>query len=376
MERKLKIIHVLHSVGGVDVSLRLITENINSEAFETIIIHGTTDTKKPYLSNTSETLKDYKLPINREISPINDIRAILRTARIFRNEKPDIVHAHSAKGGIIARAASIFYKVPVFHTPQAYSFMSEPKEFKRTIFLGIEKFFKNINSTLLASSNSERNRGISEVGYTESKALNFNNSINPVPDTDISLGDLRVPDNYICTVGRPSFQKNIEMMIEVLKVLKTKQPNIHLVLMGVGEYSPNKEAVEKLIATYGLEENVTMISWIEREKIFKMIKMSQLYISTARYEGLPYSIIESLAIGKACVVTDCDGNRDLVEDGHNGYVITDGMAVTMANRIFALLENDTLRKQFEINALNRFEQHFNIERNISTLEIIYKEASA
>ncbi len=376
MERKLKIIHVLHSVGGVDVSLRLITENINSEAFETIIIHGTTDTKKPYLSNTSETLKDYKLPINREISPINDIRAILRTARIFRNEKPDIVHAHSAKGGIIARAASIFYKVPVFHTPQAYSFMSEPKGFKRTIFLGIEKFFKNINSTLLASSNSERNRGISEVGYTESKALNFNNSINPVPDTDISLGDLRVPDNYICTVGRPSFQKNIEMMIEVLKVLKTKQPNIHLVLMGVGEYSPNKEAVEKLIATYGLEENVTMISWIEREKIFKMIKMSQLYISTARYEGLPYSIIESLAIGKACVVTDCDGNRDLVEDGHNGYVITDGMAVTMANRIFALLENDTLRKQFEINALNRFEQHFNIERNISTLEMIYKEASA
>ena len=376
MDKKLKIIHVLHSVGGVDVSLRLITENINSAAFETIIIHGKTDSKKPYLSNTSEILKEFKLPIDREISPVNDLKAIIATARIFRNEKPDVVHAHSAKGGIIARAASIFYKVPVLHTPQAYSFMSEPKGFKRKVFLGIEQFFKNINSTLVASSNSERNRGINEVGYKESKALNFNNSINPVPNTDISLGDLKLPANYICTVGRPSFQKNIEMMIEVLKVLKTKQPNIHLVLMGVGEYSPNKEAVEKLISTYGLEDNVTMISWIEREKIFKLIKMSQLYISTARYEGLPYSIIESLALGKACVVSDCDGNRDLVVDSHNGYVIKDGMAVTMANRIFALLEDSTLREQFEKNALVRFEKHFNIENNISNLEAIYKEASA
>lgn len=374
MDKRLKIIHVLHSVGGVDVSLRLITENINSATFETIIIHGKTDTKKDYLSNTSEILQDYKLPIDREINPINDLKAIIATAKIFRNEKPDIVHAHSAKGGIIARAASILYKVPVLHTPQAYSFMSEPKGLKRKVFLGIEKFFKNINSTLLASSNSEKERGINEVGYKKSKALHFNNSINPVPDQDVSLGDLKLPDNYICTVGRPSFQKNIEMMIEVLKVLKTKQPNIHLVLMGVGEYSPNKETVEKLIVEYGLEENVTMISWIEREKIFKMIKMSQLYISTARYEGLPYSIIESLALGKACVVTDCDGNRDLVIDGHNGYVINDGMAVTMANRIFALLEDDVLRTQFERNALKRFETHFNIEHNISKLETLYREA--
>jgi glycosyltransferase involved in cell wall biosynthesis len=373
--KKLKIIHVLHAVGGVDVSVRLITQNIDSAQHETIIIHGTTDTQKPFLDNNSKELKEYALPISREISPYNDLKAIQQTIKILRKEKPDVVHAHSAKGGIIARAASMFYAVPVLHTPQAYSFLSEPKGLKRLVFLGIEKFFKNINATLLASSNSERNRGIQEVGYKEEKALVFNNSINPISNKFVRISEINLPENFICTVGRPSFQKNIELMIEVLKTVKLKQPNIHLVLMGVGEYSPNKQQVEQLITAYNLESNITMIPWIAREKIFAIIKKSKLYISTARYEGLPYSIIASLAIGKACVVTDCDGNRDLIEDGYNGYVIKENMVDTMANRIFALLEDDILRNTLGENALTHFNTHFNIEENSKKLEAIYKQIS-
>ena len=373
--QRLKIIHVLHAVGGVDVSLRLITQNINSALFETIIIHGTTDTKKLFLDNTDTPLKQYALSITREISPYNDLKAIQQTIKILRKEKPDLVHAHSAKGGIIARAASIFYKVPVLHTPQAYSYLSEPRGLKRIVFLGIEKIFKNINSTLLASSNSERNRGILEVKYREENALLFNNSINPIKSASANISDINLPEHFICSVGRPSFQKNIEMMIEVLKKIKEKQPNIHLVLMGVGEFSPNKDQVEKLIKEYNLQTNVTMIAWIEREKIFAIIKKSKLYISTARYEGLPYSVIESLAMSKACVVTDCDGNRDLIENKYNGYVIKENMVVTMAKRIIVLLEDDALRNVFEKNALTYFNAHFNMEENGKKLEAIYKQIS-
>ena len=373
--QRLKIIHVLHAVGGVDVSLRLITQNINSALFETIIIHGTTDTKKLFLDNTDTPLKQYALSITREISPYNDLKAIQQTIKILRKEKPDVVHAHSAKGGIIARAASIFYKVPVLHTPQAYSYLSEPRGLKRIVFLGIEKKFKNINSTLLASSNSERNRGILEVKYKEENALLFNNSINPIKSASANISDINLPEHFICSVGRPSFQKNIEMMIEVLKKIKEKQPNIHLVLMGVGEFSPNKDQVEKLIKEYNLQTNVTMIAWIEREKIFAIIKKSKLYISTARYEGLPYSVIESLAMSKACVVTDCDGNRDLIENKYNGYVIKENMVVTMAKRIIVLLEDVVLRNAFEKNALTHFNAHFNMEENGKKLEAIYKQIS-
>ncbi|NND62128.1 MAG: glycosyltransferase [Flavobacteriaceae bacterium] len=373
--KKLKVVHILHSVGGVDVSLRLIVENINSENVESIIIHGIGDTKKPFKNNQGKQVKEYMLPIQREISPLKDLIAIWKTSRLLRKEKPDVVHAHSAKGGIIARAASIFYKTKVLHTPQAYSYLSEPKGFKRTLFLGIEKFFKRINSVLLASSNSERNRGVKEVKYAPEKALLWNNCIVPIEEMDFQEPEISLPENYICTVGRPSFQKNIEMMIEVLHELKKQEPEIHLVLMGVGEYSPNKQNVERMIEEFGLEEQVTMIPWIERNKIFSIVKRAQLYISTARYEGLPYSIIEALSLGKACVVTDCDGNRDLIVDGINGYVIADNSVEMMANRIFALLKDDDLRNKFEQNAQKRFEEHFNIRKNIHALEEIYFKLS-
>ena len=160
-------------------------------------------------------------------------------------------------------------------------------------------------------------------------------------------------------------------MIEVVNKLKEKQSNVHLVIMGVGEYSPNKEAVEQLIQEYGLQEHVTMIPWIEREKIFSIIKKARLYISTARYEGLPYSVIESLALGKACVVTDCDGNRDLVEHGLNGYVIHDHSVDRMANCIFALISDPAKRAEFERHSRSRFEKEFDMEKNIKLLEEIY-----
>ena len=73
---RIKIIHILNSVGGVDVSLRLILENIDSSKFESIVIHGKADTNIPYLDNLGNPIKDFKLPIQRNINPIRDFNAI------------------------------------------------------------------------------------------------------------------------------------------------------------------------------------------------------------------------------------------------------------------------------------------------------------
>ncbi len=370
--KKIKIAHILNSVGGVDVSLRLILENCNPNQFEHIIVHGQNDTKVNFVNKDHRKLIDYKLSIQREISPLNDFKAIYNTIKILKAENPDIIHAHSAKGGIIGRVASIFFNTKVLHTPQAYSYLSSPKGLKRKIFLVIEKFFKNINSILVASSPSELNRGINDVGYKRKNTNLFNNSINPI-ELDNDQISISLPSDFICSVGRPSFQKNIEMMVEVIREVKKVIPKIHLVILGVGEYSPNKKNIEKLINKYTLEQNITLVPWMYRGEIFKIIKKSKFYISTARYEGLPYSIIESLALKKACVVTNTDGNRDLVKNEINGYVVEENDIKTMANRIFTLYNNDEKRKVFEHNAFESFKSNYNIENNILNIERIYRK---
>lgn len=370
--KKIKIAHILNSVGGVDVSLRLILENCNPNQFEHIIVHGQNDTKVNFVDKDHRKLIDYKISIQREISPLNDFKAIYNTIKILKAENPDIIHAHSAKGGIIGRVASIFFNTKVLHTPQAYSYLSSPKGLKRKFFLVIEKFFKNINSILVASSPSELNRGINDVGYKRKNTNLFNNSINPI-ELDNDQISIRLPSDFICSVGRPSFQKNIEMMVEVIREVKKVIPKIHLVILGVGEYSPNKKNIEKLITKYTLEQNITLVPWIYRGEIFKIIKKSKFYISTARYEGLPYSIIESLALKKACVVTNTDGNRDLVKNEINGYVVEENDIKTMANRIFTLYNDDEKRKVFEHNAFESFKSNYNIENNILNIERIYRK---
>lgn len=373
---KFKVVHVLHSVGGVEVYLRLLSNNIDNEKIEFVIIQQEDSNRPVFTYKDGKQIVDYKIPIQREINLFKDVLCVIKTIKILFKEKPNVIHAHSAKGGIIARVASLFYNVPVLHTPHAYSYLSAESEIKRKLFLFIERVFRRINSFLLATSDSERQRGIENVGYKKEKTFVFHNSIKPIEEI-LELEDLKkefnLPERYICTVGRPSFQKNIEMMVQVLFELKKSIEDIHLVIMGVGEYSPRKESIEKLILELGLDENVTLVNWIEREKILSIIKGSKLYISTSRYEGLPYSIIESLALGKACVVTKCDGNKDLIQTGINGYVIDQGNIREMVDKIENLYMNDEIRKNFERMSFKIFCQNYNIEKNIYLIENLYQK---
>ncbi len=234
----------------------------------------------------------------------------------------------------------------------------------------IEKIFANSNSILLASSNSEKDRGINEVNYLKEKVIVFNNCINPITKIEPLSIPKTWPDKYICTVGRPSYQKNIEAMIDVIYEIKKTQ-TIHLVLVGVGYYSPDLENVKNKIKTLKLEDEITLLNWTSREDVLHIISKSQLYISTARYEGLPYSVIESLALSKPCVVSDCDGNRDLIIDGNNGFVIKNNNSILFSEKIINLLNDSNLLETFSENAFQSFNENYNINLNISGLEDIY-----
>jgi len=369
---KIKIVHILHAVGGVDVSLRLILANIDSEKFESIVIHGDSDKNESFLNDKDDPVKNYPISIIRNIKPSKDYKAINATSKIIKSEKPDLIHAHSAKGGVIGKIVGKMNSIPVLHTPQAYSFLSADNKLKKNVFLGLEKFLSKWDNKILASSTSEKNRALNEVGYKNERVLLFNNSINAIETIPNLSIEKTWPDEYICSVGRPSFQKNIEMMIEVLRQIKEKSPNVHLVLMGVGYHAPNLDHVKSLIKKYNLDSNITLLEWTKRDDIFNIIKNSKLYISTARYEGLPYSVIEALALEKACVVSDADGNRDLIVDNENGFVIKNENIGQFANAVLELLRDDKKRKQFEENSLKFFNEHFNIKNTIHKLENIYK----
>ena len=160
-------------------------------------------------------------------------------------------------------------------------------------------------------------------------------------------------------------------MLDVLAEVKKTVKHVHLVLMGVGYHSPNLNIVIEKIKELDLESNITLLKWTSRDDIFNVINASQLYISTARYEGLPYSMIESLALGKAIVATDVDGNRDLIEDNYNGNLIFNEDKDAFAKAIIKLITSEETNVKFSENSLKLFTKKFDITKNIHKLEDTY-----
>ena len=370
--KKIKIAHVLHSVGGVDVSLRQILHNLDTVNFESIVIHGDSDIKDEFVDKDSKPVVHYQLPIYREISFFNDLAAILKTWKIIRKENPDFIHSHSTKGGVIGRIVGFITGTKILHTPQAFSFLSAENKTKKTFFLKVEKILSKGETILLASSQSELKRAINEVGFPKSKTNLFNNSIEPIEKIlDLSIPKTW-PDEYLCTVGRPCYQKNIEELIVVLHELN-KTVDVHLVILGVGHHADHLKQVENLIAELNLKNKVTLLNWTTREDVLNIISKSKLYLSTARYEGLPYSIIESLALSIPSVVSDCDGNRDLILNDYNGYCVKENNTIEFSQKINTLLQDEKLYNEFSKNARETFEKHHNIYKTIKDLESIYRE---
>lgn len=373
MHKRKKVLHVLHAVGGVDIYLRIVTKAIDTTKFEMVIVHGFEDTDKIYTDKNGILIREYKIPIVRDISPANDLRSIIQLIKLIKKEKPDVIHAHSAKGGIIARTAAFLLGIKVFYTPHAFSYLSAENKLKKKLFLWIEKTFRLPKAFVLATSLSEAKRAIEEVNFKKEKVIIFENSIFPISEEQKNKSLVyKLPERFISSVGRPSYQKNIEAMVEVFRLVNEKLPELKLVLMGVGFYAPNVEKVNELLRKYNLEDKFIMLPWISQEEIFTIIDKSELYISTARYEGLPYSVIESLALGKACVVSDCDGNRDLVQNNQNGFVIDQNKLVDeMPEAILKILFDKDLKSKFESKSLKYFNEKHNILNSIKDLERIY-----
>ena len=376
----MKILHIGNLKSGIDTYVRN-TVALASDKFEYVIVNGADDNSEPYMRHGKQ-VKTYSIDMYRALNPVKDMKAVMQAIKIIKKEKPDLVHCHSAKGGVIGRFAAFFTGTKVVYTAHAFSFLSAESAKKKQIFLLLEKIAK-LNSYLLACSGSERELGIKVVGFKEKKTFAWNNA---VPDANkeltrisqnsrISESSNPVPkdgERYITSIGRPSYQKNPLFMVEVAHGIHLKHPDIKFYLLGVGFYSPMLEDMKKLIHQYDMDDTFYLLPWLSHEETLKYVKGSMLYFMTSLYEGLPISVIEAMSLGKAIVASDVLGNKDCVKDGYNGYLLPleENVFVEKMNE---LIEDDDKRKEMEKNSRAYFESDFFINNRIKALEDIYTE---
>lgn len=367
----MKILHIGQMIGGLDVYIRNSIVYAD-DSFEYVIVRGDEDEHKPVIKN-GQAIRECSIKMRRRLNPLNDSLAVIQAINIIRKEKPDVIHCHSAKGGFIGRWAGFFTRVKTLYTPHAFSFLSTESKLKRNIFLWLEKIAR-LDSYLLACSESEQQLGIETVGYRQGKALVWHNA---VPDAARQIminkgSDCMSP--YICFIGRPSYQKNTFFLLDVVKKVRIKHPEVKFYLVGVGYYSPDLEKLKQKIVEYNLEQSFAMLPWLSHEDTLRYVSDALLYLTVSRYEGLPLAVIEAMSLGKVVVASDVYGNNDCVKNGENGFLLPLEVNA-FTDKLCQIIENKKMRDKMGLVSRTLFEENFLIDRRIIELENIYKDVA-
>lgn len=360
----MKIMHVGQMIGGLDVYIRNAVTYCPNKDIEFVVVHGLKDKHAPIVKEGIK-VKEYGIHLYRSLNPYLDLKGFLQLLRLIKKEKPDIIHCHSAKGGMLGRIAGWMTRRKTFYTPHAFSFLSARSRAKRAIYKLLERATK-LDTCLLACSESEREMGISEVKYRKKHALVWHNS---VPDADISApGNANPP--FICYVGRPCYQKNTLLLIDIIRKVKDKGSDIKFMLLGIGYHSPDLEAMKRKILSLNVSDQIILKPWLSHKDCLEYVKQAAFYLTTSRYEGLPLSVIEAMSLGKAIIASDVAGNRDCVTDKVNGFLLPLNADI-FAERIIELCNDEGLREKYGAASRSIFLNDFLIDKQIDKLYDIY-----
>jgi glycosyltransferase involved in cell wall biosynthesis len=179
-------------------------------------------------------------------------------------------------------------------------------------------------------------------------------------------GAICVKNNYkennekvlIC-VSRLSPEKGIEFLIDTMSILKETSVCFKLIIVGDG---PLRDKLENMVAIKELSHYVQFIGF--QNSVIPYLLKSDLFLLTSYHEGLPFSLLEAMACGLPCIVTDVGGNREVIVNNKNGYLIAPGDKFNLVNKIRYLLLNDEIRTTFSKNNIERIKKLFDINKNM------------
>lgn len=242
----------------------------------------------------------------RSIDPLKDLLALAELYKVLRRLKRknlvDAVHLHSSKSGLLGRAACKMAGITnVFYTPNGASFLSAQNKVTRYLYKQLEKFGYRLGGNVVCCSESE----LEEYVKLGINADYVNNGI--VINNHKQVIDKHNRTKFrVVTSGRIEKQKNPSLFNEIASYFEDLD-QIEFIWIGDGQYKKSFTA-----------KNIKVTGWIPNKEVHQYVAASHLYLSTSKYEGLSFAVLEALALKKPVLLTNCTGNTDIVKKGING----------------------------------------------------------
>lgn len=380
MKNRIKIIYILEATGGG--TRRHITQillHLDLDKFEPILFCAVKRDRA--FINDIELIRQRRIkvvifPMNRAISPVSDLCAILKMTGAIRKEKPDIVHTHSSKAGIIGRIAAERAGVPkVIHTPHVFPFEMAISPLKKRFYLMLERMAAKKTDLLLAVSQSEKAVAMEYGLFKEGNVIVNENGIEleswqkNIDKRNEIREQAGIPEDsfVVGMVARFMPQKGHEILISAAEILLKNNPKIHFALVGDGEL---KNKIRNL--TIANQTNKYFHFFTQTDNIAAYYSMFNCLVLPSFWEACPYTIMEAMAMGIPVIASAVGGVAEIIKDKKSGLLVPPDDGEKLADAIARLCEDRKFAEEMGKNGRKRIMEKFLLSDSIKRLEEIYK----
>ena len=370
----------------IPISIEKLLENqprFFSEYFNITLVSS--DEKRLAKVASNQGVQYFPLEITRKITPLQDLRCLVRLVRFLRQEKPHFVHSHTPKAGIIGMLAAYITGVPVrMHTVAGLPLM-EATGVKRWVLNAVERITYFCSTHVYPNSKGLETFILQNKFCTSKKIKVLGSGSSNGIDTSyfdpeqvsqaqqIALKNelnIETKDFVFCFVGRLVKDKGVNELIDAFIQISKKHPNTKLLIVGHTEADLDPLLP---VTLHNIEFNERIIEVGFQKDIRPYLAIADLFTFPSYREGFPNVILQANAMGVPCIVSDINGCNELIKQGENGLIVPAKNSKILKGQMELLLENPNHLKASNSEIRNFI--RLNFEREVFW-ELLLKEYKA
>ena len=318
-------------------------------------------------------------PLVRDIRPWQDVRALVALVRFMRGRRFHIVHTHSSKAGILARAAARIAGVPiVVHTLHSLVFHEYQSALANRVYVILKRLVAPLTHAFISVNDGTARGAIAAgIGRPEQHVTILSGMpLEPFLEVSTALSPseakrrLGIPEDapVVGKIARLTPLKGHAQFLDAAAEIARAEPRAHFLLVGNGIL---RGELEQRVGEMGIAERTVFAGLVPPESVPACIQAMDVVVHSSLREGLARVLPQAGAVGKPVVTFALDGAPEVIHDGVSGYLVPAGDTAALARRTIELLR-DPVRCQ-EMGAAGRefAAAHFGVDIMVARIAEVY-----
>jgi glycosyltransferase involved in cell wall biosynthesis len=384
-EDRIKILRVIArlNMGGPALHVAYLTEGLRKRGYDTTLVAGSLARGEDSMAFVADARGVEIVRIDelgREISPLRDLMATIRLARLIRKERPQILHTHTAKAGTVGRVAARLAgsrKPPiVVHTFHGHVLRGYFGPVRSLLFRLLERWLARGTTALVAVSPQVRDDLVA-LGVAPAErfvvvrlGIELDERVAPeLNGRDETRRYLGISGDRFAVgwIGRMTAVKRTDDVLIAFKRLRDSGVDAVLCMVGDG---PDRVLLERRARELGVTRDMVFLGY--QEDVAPFYAAFDALVLPSENEGTPVSVIEALAAELPVVATRVGGVPDVVTDGEDGFLVEAGATDDLAERLGRLARDPELRARMGKKGRERVLPRYAVERLVDDVDELYR----